>query len=260
MAVFHLSETVGAPLSNWVKGFKGNFPPAKTVLTRYGLAGDGTRAAWTTALDRRVGSLRIGALPITKEPKCNGMTSDGPAHATNWRRSVDRTEKAELVASLQQTFNDTSMVVVTHYSGLTVAEMSVLRDRMRESGAKFKVTKNRLTRLALKGTKFEPLSDMFTGPTAIAYSDDPVAAAKTSVGFAKENEKLIVLGGALGEEMLDADGVRALATLPSIDELRAKLVGLLNTPATKIAQVLQAPGGQVARVLKAYSEQGEKAA
>jgi len=173
---------------------------------------------------------------------------------------VDRTEKEDLVATLHQTFDESAMVVVTHYSGLTVSEMGDLRDRMRETGAKFRVTKNRLTRLALKDTKFEALSDMFTGPTAIAYSDDPVAAAKASVEFAKENDKLIVLGGALGEEMLDASGVKALASLPSLDELRGKLVGLLVSPATKVAQVLQAPGGQVARVIGAYSAQGEEAA
>lgn len=173
---------------------------------------------------------------------------------------MDRTEKEDLVATLHQTFDESAMVVVTHYSGLTVSEMGDLRDRMRETGAKFRVTKNRLTRLALKDTKFEALSDMFTGPTAIAYSDDPVAAAKASVEFAKENDKLIVLGGALGEEMLDASGVKALASLPSLDELRGKLVGLLVSPATKVAQVLQAPGGQVARVIGAYSAQGEEAA
>lgn len=169
---------------------------------------------------------------------------------------MDRTEKADLVASLHQTFEDTSMVVVTHYSGLTVAELGVLRGRMREAGALFKVTKNRLTRLALKDTKFEALSDMFTGPTAIAYSDDPVAAAKVAVNYAKENDKLIVLGGGLDAETLDADGVKALATLPSLDELRARIVGMLNTPATRIAGVLQAPGGQVARVISAHAEQG----
>jgi len=169
---------------------------------------------------------------------------------------VDRTEKADLVASLHQTFEDTSMVVVTHYSGLTVAELGDLRGRMREAGALFKVTKNRLTRLALKDTKFEALTDMFTGPTAIAYSDDPVAAAKVAVNYAKENDKLIVLGGGLDAETLDADGVKALATLPSLDELRAKIVGMLNTPATRIAGVLQAPGGQVARVISAHAEQG----
>lgn len=170
---------------------------------------------------------------------------------------MDRLEKKELVASLHQTFEDASMVVVTHYSGLTVQELGDLRGRMREAGALFKVTKNRLTRLALKDTKFEPLSDMFTGPTAIAYSDDPVAAAKVAVNYAKENEKLIVLGGALDAETLDADGVKVLASMPSLDELRAKIVGMLATPASRVAQVLQAPGGQVARVVGAYSQQGE---
>ena len=129
---------------------------------------------------------------------------------------MDRKQKEELVAKLSKTFDESEMVVVTHYSGLTVAEISDLRDRIRESGASFKVTKNRLTRLALKNTKFEGISDLFTGPTAIAYSDDPVAAAKVSVEFSKKNEKLIVIGGALGSEMLDADGVKALATLPSL--------------------------------------------
>ena len=173
---------------------------------------------------------------------------------------MDRTEKEDLVATLHQTFDESAMVVVTHYSGLTVSEMGDLRDRMRETGAKFVLTKNRLTGLALKDTKCEALSDLFTGPTAIAYSDDPVAAAKARVEFAKENDKLIVLGGARGEEMLDASGVKALASLPSLDELRGKLVGLLVSPATKVAQVLQAPGGQVARVIGAYSAQGEEAA
>ena len=173
---------------------------------------------------------------------------------------MDRTQKEELVATLNKTFDETEMVVVTHYSGLTVAEISDLRDRIREAGAKFKVTKNRLTRLALKNTKFEGISNLFIGPTAIAYSNDPVAAAKISVEFAKENNKLIVIGGALGSDILDADGVKALSTLPSLDEIRGKIVGLMQAPASKIAQVLQAPGGQVARVISAYSEQGEKAA
>lgn len=170
---------------------------------------------------------------------------------------MDRTEKQELVASLHQTFEDASIVVVTHYSGLTVQELGDLRGRMREAGALFKVTKNRLTRLALQGTKFESLSDMFTGPTAIAYSGDPVAAAKVAVNYAKENEKLVVLGGGLDANILDAESVKALASLPSLDELRAKLIGMLNTPASRIAQVLQAPGGQVARVLGAHAAQGE---
>ena len=172
---------------------------------------------------------------------------------------MDRGQKEELVASMHQTFEDASMVVVTHYSGLTVAEMGDLRKQMREAGASFKVTKNRLTRRAIDGTKFSPLSEMFTGPTAIAYSDDPVAPAKVAVKFAKDNEKLVVLGGALGEEMLDVDGVKALASLPGLDELRAKIVGMLTTPATRIAGVLQAPGGQVARVIAAKAAEGEAA-
>lgn len=146
------------------------------------------------------------------------------------------------------------MVVVTHYTGLTVAEMGDLRGQMREAGAGFKVTKNRITRLALEDTKFKGLSDMFTGPTAIAFSEDPVAAAKVAVNFAKSNEKLVVLGGALGEELLDVNSVKALAALPSLDELRGQIVGMLNTPATRIAGILQAPAGQVARVISAYGQ------
>ncbi len=156
-------------------------------------------------------------------------------------------------------FDETSMVVVTHYSGLTVVEMEDLRGQMREAGAGFKVTKNRLTRLALEGTDFQGLTDMFTGPTGIAYSNDLVAAAKVAVNFAKKNDKLVILGGALGKEILDVDDVKALSTLPSLDESRAKLVGLLNAPAIKIAGVLQAPAGQLARVISAHAEQGEAA-
>jgi len=149
---------------------------------------------------------------------------------------------------------------VTHQSGLTVAESTDLRRKMLAEGANFKVTKNRLAKLALAGTPYEGLADLFEGPTAIAWSSDPVAAAKVAVGFAKDNEKLTVIGGAMGELRLDADGIKALATLPSLDELRAKLVGMLNTPATRIAGVLQAPAGQVARVLGAYAQQGDEAA
>ena len=169
---------------------------------------------------------------------------------------MDRTQKEDLVASLHATFDEANMVVVTHYSGLTVTELGDLRGQMREAGASFKVTKNRLTRLALEGTKYEGLSGLFTGPTAIAYSEDPVAAAKVAVKFAKGNEKLVVIGGALGSEVLDVDSVKALATLPSLDELRAKIVGMISTPATRIAGVLQAPAGQVARVIGAYGSQG----
>ncbi len=172
---------------------------------------------------------------------------------------MDRAQKEELVASLRQVFEETAIVVVTHYSGLTVAEIGDLRDRMRAEGAGFKVTKNRLTRLALEGTKFQGLNDMFTGPTAIAYSKDPVAAAKVAVKFAKDNDNLVVLGGALGAERLDVDRVETLAALPSLDELRASFVGLILAPATRIAGVLQAPAGRMARVLGAYAGEGETA-
>jgi len=170
---------------------------------------------------------------------------------------VQRTEKEQLVASMRGTFEEAGVVVVTHYSGLTVDEITDLRTKMRAAGAGLKVTKNRLTRLALEGTKFDGISDLFKGPTAIAYADDPVAAAKVAVDFAKGNEKLIVLGGALPERPLDASGVKALASMPSLDESRAKLVGLLQAPAGKIASVLQAPAGQLARVFGAYSSKGE---
>jgi large subunit ribosomal protein L10 len=172
---------------------------------------------------------------------------------------VDRTEKEELVSQMHQVFEDSSIIVVAHYSGLTVAEMGELRTQVRDAGANFKVTKNRLTRLALEGTKFKGLQDLFIGPTAIAYSDDPVAAAKATVNFAKTNEKLVVLGGALGEEILDVNAVKSLATLPSLDEIRGKIVGLLNAPATKIVGVVQAPAGQLTRVISAHSKQSEAA-
>ena len=168
---------------------------------------------------------------------------------------MDRTQKEDLVASLRRTFEETTLVVVTHYSGLTVADMVDLRGRMRAAEASFRVTKNRLTRLALEGTKFDGLSGLFTGPTAIAFSQDPVAAAKVAADFAKTNDKLVIIGGALGADVLDVDGVKALASLPSLDELRGRLVGLLNAPATKLAGVLQAPAGQVARVIGARGAQ-----
>jgi large subunit ribosomal protein L10 len=168
--------------------------------------------------------------------------------------NVDRAQKAELVGSLHRTFEDVSIVVVAHNNGLTVGEITDLRRKMRANGASFRVTKNRLTRLALSGTSFEGLSDLFTGPTTIAYSKDPVAAAKVIVDYAKGNEKLVILGGAMGVNKLTVDGVKALATLPSLDALRGSILGMIQTPATRIAGILQAPGGQIARVLKAKAE------
>jgi large subunit ribosomal protein L10 len=172
---------------------------------------------------------------------------------------VDRAEKAELVSTLNQVFSSTGVVVVAHYSGLTVAQMTALRGRMRDAGASLKVAKNRLAKLALKGTDAEGISDLFQGPTVIAYSDDPVAAPKVAAEFAKTNEKFVLLGGAMGRTSLDAKGVEALASLPSLDELRAKLVGMIQTPATRIAGVLQAPAGQLARVFGAYAKKDEAA-
>ena len=156
---------------------------------------------------------------------------------------MDRGQKEKLIASLAEVFGSVNLVVVTKPTGLTVAESTDLRRRMREAGASFKVTKNRLTRLALKGTRFESLTELFVGETAIAYSSDPVAAARVAVKFATDNQKLVVLGGALFQQKLDAEGIKNLATLPSLDELRGRLVGMLQTPATRIAGVLQAPAG-----------------
>ncbi len=172
---------------------------------------------------------------------------------------MDRTQKREMVTELNAVFSETACIVVTHYSGLNVAEISDLRRRMRDAGANFKVTKNRLTKIALKGTQYSQIDDLFSGPTAIAYADDPVTPAKVVADFAKGNENLVVVGGAMGETRLDADGVQALAKLPSLDELRGKLIGLIQAPATKVAGVLQAPAGQLARVMGAYAAKDEAA-
>ena len=166
---------------------------------------------------------------------------------------MNRTQKEEQVATLNALFGVTTLVVVTRPVGLTVAQATALRRQMRDAGAQFKVTKNRLTRLALKGTAFEGLDGFFVGPTAIAYSDDPVAAARVAVDFAENNDSLGIVGGGLGAQVLDATGVTALARLPSLDELRGRLVGTIQTPATRLAGVLQAPAGQVARVFGAYA-------
>lgn len=166
---------------------------------------------------------------------------------------MNRTEKENLVASMQQNFQEASLVVVTHYSGMTVAEMTDLRRKMYAAGGNFKVTQNRLTKLALKDTDYESLSDHFSGPTAIGYSEDPVAAAKVVYDYAKGNDKLIILGGSLGTQLLDAEGVAALAKLPSLDEVRAKILGMVTTPATRVATVAQAPAAKLARVFGAYA-------
>lgn len=172
---------------------------------------------------------------------------------------MDRIQKEEQVRDLNSVFSETGIVVVTHYSGMTVNDMVTLRSQMREAGASFRVTKNRLTKLALDGTPCDGIKDLFSGPTAIAYSDDPVAAPKVVANYAKENEKLVILGGVMGDRVLDVDGVKQLAELPSLDELRGKIVGMISTPATRIAGVTQAPAGQLARLLGAYAAKGEAA-
>lgn len=167
---------------------------------------------------------------------------------------MDRTEKREFVAELAAVFAETSFVVVAQNKGMTVAEVTELRRRMRAAGASYKVAKNRLATLALEGTRFDGIKPLLKGPTALAWSRDPVAVAKTAVEFARTNDKFVVLGGALGTQMLNADGIKALSELPSLETLRAGLLGMLQTPATRIAGVLAAPGGQIARVLAAFAD------
>ncbi|MBA3864582.1 MAG: 50S ribosomal protein L10 [Erythrobacter sp.] len=167
---------------------------------------------------------------------------------------MDRSQKADAVAQLNAVFNEVSVVVVTRNLGMTVAQSTDLRTKMRDAGASYKVAKNRLAKLALENTDYVGLDDMFTGPVGLAWSKDPVAAAKAAVDFAKTNDKLEIVGGSMGSVVLDEAGIRALASMPSLDELRAKLIGLVNAPATKIAQVVTAPAAKVARVFAAYAD------
>jgi large subunit ribosomal protein L10 len=172
---------------------------------------------------------------------------------------VERAAKRELVTTLSDVFSNTSVVVVAHYSGLTVADMQKLRAQMKQAGATVKVAKNRIAKIALDGTDVASISDLLKGPTLLCYSDDPVAAPKVAVAFAKTNDKLVILGGAMGTTALNPDRVKALASMPSLDELRAKIVGLVNAPATKIAQVVNAPAAKLARVFGAYAKSEEAA-
>ncbi|WP_375422038.1 50S ribosomal protein L10 [uncultured Sphingomonas sp.] len=167
---------------------------------------------------------------------------------------MDRAQKTEFVAELNRTFSEVGVVVVTRNHGLTVAQSTALRGKMRDAGATYKVSKNKLAKIALDGTDYLSIGDMLTGPVGLASSIDPVAAAKVAVEFAKTNDKFEIVGGAMGATALDVAGVQALATLPSLDELRAKIVGLIVAPATKIATIAQAPAAQLARVLSAYAE------
>ena len=165
---------------------------------------------------------------------------------------MDRAQKPIVVEELNRVFNEVNVVIVTRNLGLTVAQSTALRLKMREGGATYKVTKNSLAKIATRGTVYESISDLLTGPVALASSIDPVAAAKIAVEFAKTNDKLEIVGGAMGSTVLDVNGVKALATMPSLDELRAKIVGLVQAPATKVVQIVQAPAGQLARVFGAY--------
>lgn len=172
---------------------------------------------------------------------------------------MERAAKRELVTTLSDVFSNTSVVVVAHYSGLKVADLQKLRAQMKQAGATVKVAKNRIAKIALDGTDVASISELLKGPTLLCYSDDPVAAPKVAVAFAKTNDKLVILGGAMGTTALNPDRVKALASMPSLDELRAKIVGLVNAPATKIAQVVNAPAAKLARVFGAYAKSEEAA-
>src|ERR1700733_5418211 len=192
---------------------------------------------------------------------CKTSTRRFRIRTANRRELVDRAAKIEMIASLGEVFKATKVVVVAHYSGLTVAQMQVLRRQMKQAGATVKVAKNRLAKSALEGSDVASIAALLKGPTLIAYSGDPVAAPKAAVDFAKTNEKFVIIGGAMGKTALDPNGVKALAALPSLDELRAKIIGLIQAPATKIAQVIIAPAAKVARVVQAYAaKSGEDAA
>ncbi len=166
---------------------------------------------------------------------------------------MDRSQKAESVAALNAVFNEVGLVVVTRNLGLTVAQSTALRNRMRDAGARYKVTKNTLALIALEGTAYAPIGELLTGPTALATSGDPVAAAKVAVDFAKTTDRFEIVGGAMGDTVLDVNGIKALAALPSLDELRATIVGLIQAPASKIARTVNEPGAQLARIFSAYA-------
>lgn len=190
---------------------------------------------------------------------CNRPGGASPRSEQN-EAVVDRAEKRELVSTLNAQFGQTGVVVVASYAGLTVADMTALRGKMRAAGGSVKVAKNRLAKLALQGTELEHIAGLFKGPTVIISSGDPVAAPKVCTDFAKANDKFVILGGGMGRTTLNPEGVKALASLPSLDELRAKLVGMINQPAAKLATVISAPGSSLARVVKARAEKEGQAA
>ncbi len=214
--------------------------------------------AWRSGFDRRTG---VRTASGSRPRRDAGPRATGRGPSTRFRLTTEtelnRTEKGEFIQSLAAVFADTSFVLVGQNNGLTVAAVDDLRRRMRSAGATYKVAKNRLAVRALDGTRFEGIAPLLKGPTALAWATDPVAVAKTAVDYAKINEKFVILGGALGPQTLNPDGVRALAELPSLETLRAQLLGLIQTPATRIAGVLQAPGAQLARVFSAFAKKDE---
>jgi len=201
---------------------------------------------------------------VLREPERHGLAStpavsfDGDRQPE--RAQLERAAKSELVAALGEVFKATKVVVVAHYSGLTVAQMQTLRRQMKQAGASVRVAKNRLAKIALEGSDVASIGPLLKGPTLIAFSGDPIAAPKVAVDFAKTHERFVILGGAMGKTTLDPNGVKALAALPSLDELRAKIVGLIVAPATKIAQVVNAPAAKVARVVQAYANKSAEGA
>jgi large subunit ribosomal protein L10 len=191
---------------------------------------------------------------------CNPAALLRRAKAANRRElAVERAAKKEAIDQLQTVFKTTGVAIVAHYSGLTVAQMQTLRKQMKQAGASVKVSKNRLAKIALEGTDVASIGSLLKGPTVIATSNDPVAAPKVAIDFAKTNEKFVILGGAMGATVLNPDGVKALASLPSLDELRGKIVGLIVAPATKLAQLANAPAAKLARVIQAHASKGEAA-
>jgi large subunit ribosomal protein L10 len=173
------------------------------------------------------------------------------------RAEVDRAAKEALKTSLHDVFKDTGVVVVAHYTGMTVAQMTDYRRKVKAAGGSVKVAKNRIAKLALKDTDAVGISDLLKGPTVLAYSKDPITAAKMAVEYAKTNDKLVILGGVMGTTILNPANVKALADLPSLDQLRSTLLSLLNTPATQLARTIKEPGAALARVIKAKADKAD---
>ncbi len=198
----------------------------------------------------------VSAVADGEGGKVNRRSRSRPSNGVT---DVDRAEKREFVTTMHDAFSNAGAIVVAHYTGLTVSEISALRAKMKDAGGTVKVAKNRLAKIALEGTPAQAIAELFKGQTLVAFSQDPIAAPKAAVDYAKTNEKLVIIGGAMGATSLDHNGVKALAALPSLDELRARLVGMLVTPATRIAQVVNAPASQLARVFGAYAQKDEAA-